>query len=427
MKRFPGLLAFVFFIGFLLLIDWYVFTGLRTLTLGLETRTRKIVHWLYWGINFSLFLWLITISLLVRFGGYDPKSFSVFLGVWALLFVPKLLFGVFLLGEDIYRLLRSLFAMGHNAIIKNEPMPLSTSRRKFISTLAAATAAVPFVGIIHGMAVGKFKYQVRRETIYFPDLPEAFDGFTITQLSDIHAGSFDTVGHRLEVQRALTMANDQHSDLLVFTGDLVNNRALEMDPWLEDFKKLHAPYGKFSVLGNHDYGDYVSWESEKEKAANLDDLFLVHEQIGFKLLRDQHTIIEKDGQTISVLGVENWGASGFKQVGDLDKALQDVPKDAFKILLSHDPSHFDNIVSKHNTHIHLTFSGHTHGGQFGIEIPGIKWSPIQMRYPHWAGLYTVNGRNIYVNRGFGFLALPARVGIWPEIAVLTLKKGVPVS
>lgn len=423
MRNAPGIIAILVFIGILLLIDWYVFTGVRTLTSSLETRTRKIVHWIYWGISISLFLWLGIISLLVRFEGFDPRSFSFFFGFWALLFVPKLLFGFFLLGEDIYRLLRSLFALGHNAIIKNDPMPLSTSRRKFISVIAAATAAIPFIGIIHGMAVGKFKYRVLRETLFFSDLPEAFDGFTITQLSDIHVGSFDPIGDRAEVLRAIAMANDQKSDLLVFSGDLVNNRASEMEPWLEDFKKLHAPFGKYSILGNHDYGDYVEWDSKAAKETNMQKLFSTHGKLGFCLLRNENAVIEKGGQKISLIGVENWGSGGFKKKGDLNNALKNVPLDAFKILLSHDPSHFDEIVSQHPTHIHLTLSGHTHGGQFGVEIPGIKWSPVQMRYPHWAGIYTVNGRNIYVNRGFGFLALPARVGIWPEITVLTLKKG----
>ncbi len=427
MRRAPGVVAIIVFLAFLLLIDYYVFLGVRTLTTGLENRTRKIVHWIYWGINGSLFLWLGAIFLFIRFDVGIPKSFSTFLGVWALFFVPKLLFAVFLLGEDIYRLLRSLFAIGHNAIIKNDPMPLSTSRRKFISTLAAATAAVPFIGIIHGMAYGKFKYRVLRETLYYPDLPDAFDGFTITQLSDIHVGSFDPVEDRVQVQRAISLANDQKSDLLVFTGDLVNNMAREMEPWMDDFKKLRAPHGQFSILGNHDYGDYINWDSDASKEANMQHLYSIHGKLGFCLLRNENAVIEKDGQKISLIGVENWGMGGFKKNGDLNKALKNVPQDAFKILLSHDPSHFDEIVCKHNTHIHLTLSGHTHGGQFGVEIPGIKWSPIQMRYPHWAGLYNVNGKNIYVNRGFGFLALPARIGIWPEVTVITLKKGLPLS
>ncbi len=423
MRREPNLIGIIIFIGFLLLIDYYVFTGVRTLTSGLETRTRKIVHWIYWGISLSFFVWLGIIFFTATSGGGMPKSIPSFIGLWALVFVPKLLFLVFLLGEDIYRLLRSLFAIGHNAIVKEDPMAYSVSRRKFVAVIAAATAAIPFLGILHGLAVGKFRYRVRRETIYYPDLPEAFDGFTITQLSDIHAGSFDPDTDREEIMHAINMANEQKSDIVVFTGDLVNNVAGEMDPWFNEFSQLKAPLGQFSILGNHDYGDYIEWPSEQAKQQNMESLYAVHRKIGFKLMRNENTVIEKNGQKLSLIGVENWGTGGFKKMGDLDKALVNVPADAFKILLSHDPSHFDNIVSKHNTHIHLTLSGHTHGGQFGVEIPGIKWSPIQYKYPHWAGLYGDNGKHIYVNRGFGFLALPARVGMWPEITVLTLKKG----
>lgn len=425
MRREPNLLGILIFVGFLLLIDYYVFTGVRTLTNGLETRTRKIVHWIYWGISVSFFVWLGIIFMTANASAGMPKSIPAFISLWAMFFVPKLLFLVFLLGEDIFRLLRSLFAVGHNAIVKEDPMTYSISRRKFVSVIAAATAAIPFLGILHGIAVGKFKYRVLRETIHYPDLPDAFDGFTITQLSDIHVGSFDPDSDRNEIMRAIDLANEQKSDLMVFTGDLVNNMATEMVPWTKEFSQLKAPYGQFSVLGNHDYGDYVEWPSKQAKEANMEHLYSIHSQIGFKLLRNQNTTIEKDGQKLALIGVENWGTGGFKQMGDIDKALENIPDDAFKILLSHDPSHFDHIVSKHEKHVHLTLSGHTHGAQFGIEIPGIKWSPIQYKYPHWAGLYGTNGRHIYVNRGFGFLALPARVGIWPEITVITLKKGKP--
>lgn len=424
MRRAPGVIGILLFIGFLLLIDYYVFTGIRTITSGLETRTRKVVHWTYWIISLSFFAWLGLIFLSVNANGTFPRSISTFIGLWALLFIPKLLFGVFLLGEDIYRLSRSLVAVGYNAVSSGETMTYSVSRRKFVSIVAASTAAVPFLGILHGLAVGKFKYRVLRETIYYPDLPDAFDGFTITQLSDIHVGSFDPGSDRAEIKRAIALANEQKSDLFVFTGDLVNNISTEMDPWMQEFSQLKAPYGQYSILGNHDYGDYVSWPSVEAKKQNMERLYGIHAKLGFNLMRNENAVIEKDGQKISLIGVENWGTGGFTKMGDLDKALENVPKDAFKILLSHDPSHFDKIVSEHPTHIHLTLSGHTHGGQFGVEIPGIKWSPIQYKYPHWAGLYgEKNGRNIYVNRGFGFLAMPARVGIWPEVTVITLRKG----
>jgi predicted MPP superfamily phosphohydrolase len=272
------------------------------------------------------------------------------------------------------------------------------------------------------MVAGRFRFRVRRETLYFDDLPAAFDGFTITQLSDIHIGSFDPESHRDEVREGLKLAQDQQSDLFVFTGDLVNNQAEEMLPWKNEFGVLKAPFGQFSILGNHDYGDYLyGFDPSPAKTKNFEQLVATHGEIGFNLMRNQHTVLEKNGEKIYLLGVENWG-KGFKQEGKLNLALDGVPDDAFKILLSHDPSHFDEEVSKHESQIHLTLSGHTHGAQFGVEIPGIKWSPVQFRYSRWAGIYNEAKRYLYVNRGFGFLGFPGRVGIWPEVTVLTLKR-----
>ncbi len=285
-------------------------------------------------------------------------------------------------------------------------------------------ALIPFAGIAHGIVSGRFRYRVRRETIYYDDLPPAFDGFTITQISDIHIGSFDPETHREEVIAGIELAQQQNSDIFVFTGDMVNNAAVEMAPWKEEFKRLRSKHGQYSILGNHDYGDYIQWDSVAEKVQNMKDLFATHAEIGFDLMLDRNVAIERNGEKIYLIGVENWGAGGFKQKGDLEKALQGVPDDAFKILLSHDPSHYDVMVSKHKTDIHLTLSGHTHGAQFGVEIPGIKFSPVQFRYSRWAGLYNIGKRFLYVNRGFGFLAFPGRVGIWPEITVLTLKRKV---
>lgn len=423
MRSGPPILGIIIFIVVLLLIDFYVFSGVKTIVSGYSVRTRRIVSWGYWALSALLVAGLIAIPMMASFNRGFPRSFMTLIGVWVLLFVPKLVFMLFLLGEDVYRILRGIFAAGRNAVMSNaEPMELFESRRKFISTIAAATAAIPFLGILDGLTKGKFRYRVHRETIYIPDLPEAFDGFTITQLSDIHVGSFDPDGDREDIRRGIELANAQKSDLFVFTGDLVNNIADEMDPWIDEFKQLHAPYGKYSILGNHDYGHYVTWPSKAAHEENMQKLFRTHEKLGFQLMKNEHTVIEKDGQKLYLLGVEDWG-KGFMDFGDIDKALAGVPQDAFKVLLSHDPSHFDEIISKHPTHIHLTLAGHTHGAQFGVEIPGVKWSPVQFRYPHWAGLYDEARRYIYVNRGFGFLAMPARVGIWPEVTVLELKKG----
>jgi predicted MPP superfamily phosphohydrolase len=218
------------------------------------------------------------------------------------------------------------------------------------------------------------------------------------------------------------LVNKQNSDLLLFTGDLVNDQASEMDPWIETFSKLKAPFGKYSVLGNHDYGDYMQWESKQAQYANLNRLKKVHQEIGFNLLLDQAVQIEKDGQSIALVGVENWGKGGFHKYGDLVKATASTSDDEFKILMSHDPSHWEAKTLLNEKHINLTLAGHTHGMQFGIELFGFQWSPVKYMYPQWAGIYKQDGKYLYVNRGFGFLGFKGRIGIWPEITVITLKK-----
>lgn len=422
MRRGPNIWFLLVLIGFFLLIDLYVFSGVKTLTAGLEARTRRIIHWIYWGISIGLILGLFGFfAMASSYKGFPRPAMTMF-GIFLLFFVPKLVFAIFLLGEDIYRLLRGGFMAGRNMFVSEEDKAaLFESRRKFIGTVAGFAAAIPFVGILHGMTAGKFRFRVRRETVHFPDLPDAFDGFTITQLSDIHVGSFDPDADREEIRRGIEIANELGSDLMVFTGDLVNNTASEMDPWMNEFSRLKGKFGQFSILGNHDYGLYVNWP-ENERLQSFNRVCDIHGEIGFDLLRNEHRVIEKDGQKLYLLGVEDWG-EGFLKEGKIEDALTGVPDDAFKILLSHDPSHFDEMISQMPEHIHLTLSGHTHGAQFGVEIPGVKWSPVQMRYPHWAGLYKEAKRFIYVNRGFGFLGFPGRVGIWPEITVITLKKG----
>ena len=281
-------------------------------------------------------------------------------------------------------------------------------------------AAVPFGGLLYGMYKGKYNFKVLKYSLEYDDLPEAFDGYQITQISDVHSGSFD---NRKKIEYAIDLVNKQKSDVLFFTGDLVNNKTEEMHPWKELFSKLEAKDGKFSILGNHDYGDYVDWNSEDEKAQNLEDLKKLQMEIGFDLLLNESRYLKKGDDEIALVGVENWGRGGFKKAGDLTKAAENISKEDFKILLSHDPSHWEDVVIHDDYHYHLTLSGHTHGMQFGIEIPGwVKWSPIKWRYKYWAGIYKELGQYINVNRGFGFLGYPGRVGIWPEITVITLKK-----
>ena len=291
-------------------------------------------------------------------------------------------------------------------------------RRAFVSKVALALAAIPFASVLYGMTRGKYNYQVINHTLYFDDLPEAFSGFKLTHISDFHSGSFDD---EEKIAAGIDLINEQASDIILFTGDIVNNTADEMVPWIPLFKSLSAPFGKYSILGNHDYGEYVRFDSEEEKVRNFKAIKDLHPQIGFNLLLNDSVYVEKGTDKIAILGVENWGTH-FKKLGDLNVASSKINKEDFKILMSHDPSHWDAEIKNHQSNFQLTLSGHTHGMQFGIEIPGIKWSPIQYVYKQWAGIYEVFGKYINVNRGFGFLAFPGRVGIWPEITVITLKK-----
>ena len=326
-----------------------------------------------------------------------------------------------LIGEDI---IRGFIGLYDRFFITKETFTIP-SRRKFISQVALGLAAIPFTGLLYGMYKGRYNYKVLNYTLYFEDLPETFDGYRLTHISDIHSGSFD---NKEKINYAVDLVNEQKGDVILFTGDLVNNKASEMYDWKDTFSKLSAKDGVFSVLGNHDYGDYVEWNSAKEKKDNLDELITIQKDMGFDILLNENRYIEKEGKRLALIGVENWGKGGFKKSGDLDKASSNIDADDFKILMSHDPSHWDEKVIAHDYHYHLTLSGHTHGMQFGIEIPGwIKWSPIKWRYKHWAGIYQEKGQYINVNRGFGYLAYPGRVGIWPEITVIELKKGKQIA
>lgn len=394
---------FISLISFLL--DWYVFQGVKTLSTSFNEETKGVIYNVFWFANFA-----VLVAFILNFYKAIPTGkftllFNMVFNAFLTLFITKLVFVMVLFAEDLYRAFAGLVV----------PYP---QRSKAICQIGLFLASIPFFSFVFGVTYGKYHYKVRRTKLYFDDLPENFDGFTITQISDIHAGSLDSFKG---VQRGIDLINAQQSDVFVFTGDLVNNKASEVEPWIPLFKQIEARLGKFSILGNHDYGDYIHWDSQEEKLANLLRLKGKHETLGFRLLMDEHTHIEKDGQQIALLGVENWGL-GFGQRGDLNKALMGIDHKSVKILLSHDPSHWDAEVKNHQKKIHLTLSGHTHGMQFGIEVFGFKWSPVKYRYPNWAGLACHNNRYLYVNRGFGFLGFAGRVGIWPEITVIELRK-----
>lgn len=400
---------FIFIIIYIL-VDIYAFQAIKTIT------KNPWVHGFYVFISLAVLAGLIyELSFLGSAKMMEPPK-MYFFGIFLAVFVPKLIIIVFMFGEDIARFFVGIFMK----VAGSDNSQFMASRRKFVSTIALGIAAIPFASLLYGMIQGKYNYKVLKYALEFDDLPDAFDGFTLTQISDIHSGSFD---NQNKVEYAVNLINEQQSDVILFTGDLVNNIADEMNDWKALFSTLKAPEGVFSVLGNHDYGDYVKWESASEKFENLQNLKNLQKEMGWNLLLNENRYLQRNGQKIAIIGVENWGENGFKQAGDLDKACEGISKDDFKILMSHDPSHWQAKVKDDPRHFHLTLSGHTHGMQFGIEIPGIlKWSPIKYRYKNWAGIYEEFGRYINVNRGFGFLGYPGRVGIWPEITVIQLKK-----
>ena len=392
----------------IVLLELYAFQAIKTITKS------KVIRYSWLFVSIAVYVNFAYVALTYdRTQGQTPQ-FQMAMGILLTVLIPKLVVLIFMFGEDIYRWILKLIS----AVTSGNTMPLA-GRRKFISQISLGLAAIPFISFIYGIVQGKYNYKVIKYQLFFDDLPEAFDGFTITQISDIHSGSFT---NKEKIQYGVDLINEQKSDIMLFTGDIVNNKADEMDNWIAVFDKLEAKEGKYSILGNHDYGDYMDWDNPQDKIDNFQKVKDIHKNIGFDLLLDEHRYIEKDGQKIALLGVENWG-KGFNKAGDLQRAAAGIQKEDFKILMSHDPSHWEEKVKQDPFNYQLTLSGHTHGLQMGIEIPGwFKWSPSKYAYKQWAGLYKEAGRVINVNRGFGYHAFPGRVGIWPEITVIELKK-----
>ncbi|MCH7409404.1 metallophosphoesterase [Belliella sp. DSM 111904] len=415
MNQVGSLIFLVALFLFSTFLNWYVFQAYKTVLSGVDSeRSKQMLNLIYWIVFGGISIWVVYTFHQIFKAGEISTAHQQVLNVFLTIVVTQLVCTIFLFGEDIFRNIQAGFSL----LVNGKSETSFPTRLKWLSIIAIAISMVPFTSFVYGITKGKYNFTVHREIIYFDDLPDAFDGFTITQLSDIHAGSFKNLD---AVKKGVDLAIAQQSDLFVFTGDLVNHEAGEIEPMIDIFNKIKAPYGQFSIIGNHDYGDYVSWESPEAKAENFKKFIKQHERLGYKLLIDEHVVIEKDGQQITLVGVQNWG-KGFQSKGDLTKAMEGVASENFKILLSHDPSHWDYEAKNEPRKIHLTLSGHTHGMQFGIETPLIKWSPVQYRYPNWAGLTAYQGRFLYVNRGFGFHAFSGRVGIWPEITVIELRK-----
>jgi hypothetical protein len=379
-------------------LNWFILNGLK-----------ELFPFTWFELLYIIAITASVISLFIAILRMATKGMDLFFKIATHLFVT-LISGqlVFALVKVIGELFRIILSQFNIQVITS----YGISYTSFVIFLMVILL------FIDGIFRGKYAYRVIEQTLYFDDLPKNFDGFKIAQISDIHSGSFNNTK---AVQKGIDLVIKQKADLFVFTGDLVNNKAEEIKPWIPFFNKIKAPYGQFSILGNHDYGDYMAWKSPQEKQQNLENLKKYHQEIGFKLLLDEHVYLEKVNDKIVLAGVENWGI-GFGERGDLNAALKGTSTQEFKVLLSHDPSHFDEQVKNYPSKINLTLSGHTHGMQFGIEMFGIKWSPVKLRYKHWAGLKEENNRYLYINRGFGFIGFSGRVGIWPEVTLITLRR-----
>ena len=379
-------------------------------------------------INYNLItLFVYFLSLFLFFGMFgkavfsdtkEPFKMKSYLGNFLLgfaftLLVTKLTFVLSVLtGEGLSHLFYFVF--------ENEQQHNLLGRTEFIKIGATVISTVPFLSFLYGITKGKYNYKVITVPVYSPNLPEAFEGYKVVQISDVHAGSFDS---KRQVKKGIELINKQQADLFVFTGDLVNNYSAEIKPFISIFKAIKVRDGKYSITGNHDYGDYVKWDSKELKAQNFKDLMTYHKEMDFKLLMNEHVVIKKGDESIVVVGIENWGVAPFPEHGDLAKATKGLTDNEFKLLLSHDPSHWDEEVKDNKMNFDLTMCGHTHGMQFGFDLGTFfKWSPVKYKYEKWSGLYEKAGQFLYVNKGFGFLGFPGRVGMWPEITIFELKK-----
>jgi uncharacterized protein len=397
----------------LLVLDLYVFQAVKTVSQGASPRVRSTIHIGYWVISILAILCILPI-LYRRVTGLQGYVFFILIG----LYLAKILVGLFLLLDDVRRVIqwiagKLLAASGPAPVVPAEGI----SRSIFMSWVGLGLGAGLYSSLMYGFS-NKYRYRVRRMRLTFDNLPASFKGLKIVQLSDIHSGSLtDPVA----VRRGVEMVLAEKPDIILFTGDLVNNIAPEVGEYQAIFGCLDAPMGVYSTLGNHDYGDYFWWENAEVKKANLDHLMRIQKEMGWRLLMNEHVVLERGGEQIALLGVENWSVKArFPKYGKLDEAYAGAEKYPFKILMSHDPSHWDAQVRKEYPDIDLTLSGHTHGMQFGLEMPGFKWSPVQYIYKEWAGLYEEGKQKLYVNRGFGFIGYPGRVGIMPEITVIEL-------
>jgi hypothetical protein len=404
------------FIGFMVLLDLYFFQALKTITQNINGKARLFIFISYWTVSVSAIVVLLILPYL-HFEQQNKLFRNTLFACIAGLFFAKLIASTIFLVDDVRRGIQWVAGKIFFSNTEGEALQAGEkiSRSLFLSWTGILMGGGLFGSLLYGFG-NKYRYQLRRIRLVFEKLPASFKGVKIVHISDIHSGSFTD---KDAVRRGVEIVMNENPDLVLFTGDLVNNRADEMDDYMDVFSKIKAPMGVFSILGNHDYGDYTSWNSEEEKKANLKRLKQIHAEMGWRLLLDENAVLEKNGEAIALIGVQNIsGKARFKSYGNMTRAYRGVDPSHFKILMSHDPSHWDAEVRKFYTDIDLMLSGHTHGMQFGVEIPGFKWSPVQYVYKQWAGHYKEGVQQLYVNRGFGFIGYPGRVGILPEISVI---------
>jgi predicted MPP superfamily phosphohydrolase len=415
--------SIAFILIFLILIDLYVFKGLKELISRKRPQWKSIFRIAYWALSAGFLVAFVFLYLDFESDPENPDKYRFLLGyngIFIAQFVFKLFFLLFELVHDLLRFLRWAVKSKKKPVYREIDHEESMDRKEFLRKAGIMTAALPFLGVIQGIGWGRFNFKLHEKILYFKDLPKEFDGLRLVQLSDAHLGGF--AGQQERLYEVTRMIRDLDPDLLVFTGDMVNNFASEMNGWTHVFADMPARLGKYSILGNHDYGDYSEWPSDEAKQENLNLIIARQEEMGFRVLRNEHFRISENGSSIYLAGMEHWGNPPFPQYGDLGRTLEGIPADAFTILLSHSPDHWSEQVINQTT-IPLTLSGHTHGFQFGIEIGSFKVSPVRLLYKHWAGLYQEDSQYLYVNRGLGILAFPGRVGIWPEITLLELHRG----
>ena len=399
----------------LLLIDFYSFKAINSVFKNWTDKQRKIFKNIYWGYAIALVLGVFA-SI---FFGLNIGLRAVILVAFFITFVTKLCFVIILFIDDIRRFFVWIFRKSSpKKEINKSENPIS--RSEFLVKAGLGVAAIPLVSLTNGIISGAYDYRVRNQVVYFPNLPKAFDGIKLAQISDVHSGSFY---NKKAVLGGVEMLMAQKPDFVFFTGDLVNNKASEMRDYQDIFAKIKAPLGVYSTLGNHDYGNYEKWPNEAAKVKNLEDLKKTHALMGWDLLMNEHRRLKVDGEEIGVLGIEYWGAGSFPKFGKMDEAVKNTDDLPIKLLLSHDPSHWRAEILEKYPQIDMSFAGHTHGAQFGIESEYLKWSPVQYIYEEWDGLYQEGHQQLYVNVGYGFLGYPGRVGILPEITIFELKKG----